>query len=577
MEHGLRTAELVHIVETPSALFAGPGELPALCRALNWSNTALGSFESWPPALASAIRICQDATAIPMAVWAGTDFTLIYNDAYAALLGPHKHPWALGRAARDVWPDSWDRYGPELRQVMEWGESVQHPGERFVLRSEGRAEEAFFSYAFTPIRDDQGCIIAALNIFHETTGISPATTERKRADDALRRNEALARERLVELQALHETAPIGLCDFDEHLRWLRVNEVIDAMPQIVWTARPDGRIDYHNQRVEELSQFGRRDDGDLRWESAVYAEDVESTLEAWRRAVQEARPYEVTHRLKRADGSTHWYLTRAIPVSDGEGQVVEWFGTTTDIDVQKRTEEDLREANRQKNEFLAMLSHDLRNPIAVIRTSLALLEQAGAESPYGKRALTVLGRQVNQMGRLLDDLLDLTRISTGKLFLERESLELNAIVRAVGEDYAEVFQRERIDFQVIVRPRPLFARVDGARLTQAIGNLLQNAAKFTSEGGRVTLSLRTTDAADALIEVRDNGAGIQPELLGRIFDPLVQADRTLHKSRGGLGLGLAVVKGMVELHGGLVSASSDGPGRGAVFTIQLPLELEACG
>jgi PAS domain S-box-containing protein len=357
----------------------------------------------------------------------------------------------------------------------------------------------------------------------------------------------------------------------------RFRRFADAMPQLVWTARPDGRIDYHNQRVEELSGFARRDDGTFSWEGTVHDEDLGYTIEAWQRAVEEARTYEVTHRLKRADGTTHWYLTRAVPVLDGEGRVAEWFGTTTDIDAQKRSEEALREADGHKNEFLAMLSHDLRNPFNVIRTSLALLQQAGADSAHGKRALTVLGRQVNLIGRLLDDLLDVTRISKGKLVLKRESVELNALVRAIGEDHAALFERDRIGFGVIVPPRPLRARVDTARLTQAIGNLLQNAAKFTPEGGRATLSLRANDGADALIEVSDDGAGVQPELIARLFDPFVQADRTLHQSRGGLGLGLAVVKGIVELHGGVVTAASDGPGRGAVFTIRLPLEGEASG
>lgn len=905
--------------ETLNALFAGSGELRALCRALDWGATALGTFDSWPQALRAAIRICVDATTTPMAIWAGRDFTLIYNDAYAKALGSPEHPRALGRAARDVWPDLWAQYDAELRRVMESGECVQHQDERSAS-------------AFTPIRDEQGGIVAALNILHETTRrvqSAASRVESRREDDAMRQNEALARERLIELEALYETAPIGLCVFDEHLRWVRVNRVIaelngrpvddhigrtprevvpdlaaqaeeahrtilrtgqrldfemigttaaqpgvercwsqrwvplkdpsgritgisvaaeeitdrkqaakalaeseerfrtladniaqfawmtdetgsilwynkrwydytgttleemqgwgwqkvhhpdhvnrvverirqafadgecwedtfplrardgtyrwflsraipirnesglvvrwfgtntditeqraaedalrvserryrtlaenapeaiarfdcdlrytyvndygarlygltasdllgktvtqlgmsparaafwkelceqvaasgthhtidfefespvfgrqylstvlvpepgeefsilaithdvtrikraenslresearfrrlaDAMPQIVWTARPDGTIEYCNERLEELTGVQRRDDGTVSWEGALHADDLGSTLDAWRRALEGARTYEATHRLKRVDGTTHWYLTRAIPIQDDDGRVIQWFGTTTDVDVQKRTEQALREADQHKNDFLAMLSHDLRNPFAVIRTSLALLEQAGADTPPGKRAMAVLGRQVNHMGRLLDDLLDVTRIAKGKLLLTREPLELNAIVRTIAEDHAGMFEREHIDFQVIVPPGPLRARVDGARLTQAIGNLLQNSAKFTPPGGRVTLALRADDSGHVLINVSDTGAGIQPELLGRVFDPLVQADRTLHQSRGGLGLGLAVVKGVVELHGGTVSAASDGPGRGAAFTIRLPAELDA--
>lgn len=635
---------------TANAVFAGAGELSTLCSRLDWSATALGAVESWPEALRSAVRICLDAATIPMAIWAGRDLTLIYNDAYITVLGPQKHPWALGRAARDVWPESWDRYGPDLRQVMELGQSVQH--------QDGRAD------TFIPIRDEDGFVIAALNIIHDD-------------DNALRRSEALARARLIELEALYETAPIGLCVFDEHLRWVRVNQIIadingrpiedhigrtpmevvpdvgaqaeealgtilragqrldfemtgitaaqpgvercwsehwvpikdpagritgisvaaeditdrkqaaraleeseerfrtlaDNIAQFAWMADETGSIFWYNKRwydytgatLEEMKGWG--------WSKVHHPDHVDRVVEKIRRCFATGESWEDTFPLRGKDGAYRWFLSRAIAIRNESGEVVRWLGTNTDITEHRAAEEALRASERRKSEFLAVLSHDLRNPLAVIRTSLAVLERAGADSPPGKHALVVVGRQVNQMGRLLDDLLDLTRISTGKLLLKREPMQLNAIVRAIAEDHASLFERERIDFQVSVPPGPLYARVDGARITQAIGNLLQNAAKYTSEGGRVTLSLRTSDGGDAVIEVSDDGAGIQPELLGRLFDPLVQADRTLHQSRGGLGLGLAVVRGIVELHGGVVSAASEGPGRGAVFAIQLPLDL----
>ena len=509
------------------------------------------------------------------------------------------------------------------------------------------------------------------------SGICLDTTGRKRPDDALRRSEALARERLIELEALYETAPIGLCVFDEHLRWVRVNKVIaqingrpiedhigrtplevvpdvgaqaeealrtilrtgdrldfemtgttaaqpgvdrtwsehwvpikdaagritgisvaaediterkqaaralaeseerfrtlaDNIAQFAWMADETGSLFWYNKRwydytgttLEEMKGWG--------WQKVHHPDHVNRVVVKIRRSFASGETWEDTFPLRGKDGTYRWFLSRAVPIRNASGVVVRWLGTNTDITEQRAAEEALRASERHKNEFLAMLSHDLRNPVNVIRASLGVLQQAGAESAHGKRALAVLGRQVDQIGRLLDDLLDMTRIAKGKLLLKREPLDLNAIVRAIGEDHAEVFERERIDFQVVVPPDALWVRVDNARITQAIGNLLQNAAKFTSPGGRVTLSLRTVDGARALIEVSDNGAGIQPELLDTLFDPLVQAERTLHQTRGGLGLGLALVKGIVELHGGSVSAASEGPGLGAVFTIQLPLEI----
>jgi two-component system CheB/CheR fusion protein len=236
----------------------------------------------------------------------------------------------------------------------------------------------------------------------------------------------------------------------------------------------------------------------------------------------------------------------------------------------------LEEADRRKNEFLAMLSHELRNPLAPIRNSLYVLERAAPGGEQARRAQVVIDRQVAHMTRLVDDLLDVTRISRGKIQLRREPLELGENVRRVVEDHRSAFTARGIELEVSIPEEPLPVEGDRTRVAQVIGNLLNNAAKFTPKGGQVRVLVdRDPATSQARVRVRDTGAGIAPEMMPRLFEPFTQADATLDRSQGGLGLGLALVKGLVELHGGTVAAASDGPGLGTEFTIQIPLRRGA--
>ena len=237
--------------------------------------------------------------------------------------------------------------------------------------------------------------------------------------------------------------------------------------------------------------------------------------------------------------------------------------------------EQLREADRRKNEFLAMLSHELRNPLAPIRNSLYILDRAAPGSDQARRAQMVIDRQVAHLSHLVDDLLDLTRISRNKIRLDLRLLELNDLVRRVVEDHRLLFEKSEIQVEVKLDPERVSVNADGTRLAQVIGNLLQNAAKFTGHGGRATVFVSVDlPKRQAVIRVSDTGAGIPSELIGRLFQPFMQADTTLDRSKGGLGLGLALVKGLVELHGGDVCVHSDGLGKGAEFVVSLPLAAE---
>jgi signal transduction histidine kinase len=230
----------------------------------------------------------------------------------------------------------------------------------------------------------------------------------------------------------------------------------------------------------------------------------------------------------------------------------------------------LEEEDRKKNEFLAMLSHELRNPLAPIRNSIHILHRATPGSDQAIRAQNVIERQTGHLTRLVDDLLDVTRIARGKFELRRSRTDLREVVLRAADDFRAMMDERGLAFHIEVPAMRAWADLDATRVAQVIGNLLHNAAKFTSRGDEVSLSLRVADGR-AEISVRDTGPGIDPPLLPSVFDAFVQGEKTLARSSGGLGLGLALVKSITELHGGTVYVESDGVGMGAQFTVLMPL------
>jgi signal transduction histidine kinase/CheY-like chemotaxis protein len=230
----------------------------------------------------------------------------------------------------------------------------------------------------------------------------------------------------------------------------------------------------------------------------------------------------------------------------------------------------LCEANRHKDDFLAMLAHELRNPLGPTRNAVQILQLINSSDPALQKARDIIGRQVTHMARLIDDLLDVSRLNLGKVLLRFERVELGRLVRQTAEDYRSILEASGINLHLELCAEPLWVRGDATRLAQMVGNLIHNAQKFADVGAKVTV--RTSiDGNSAVLSVQDTGIGMQPETLTRIFDSFAQADRSLARSRGGLGLGLALVKGLVELHKGTVGASSAGLGMGSEFTIRLPL------
>ncbi|WP_437965979.1 PAS domain S-box protein [Sorangium sp. So ce260] len=366
-------------------------------------------------------------------------------------------------------------------------------------------------------------------------------TERKRIDDALRESEA------------------------------RFRELADAMPQIIWTAGPGGDIDYYNRRWYELTGAKEGEVCGEGWVAFLHEDDRERALAAWRRVLVTGEPFEIEYRFGPAARELRWYLSRALPVRGPEGDIVRWYGTCTDIHDRKCWEAMLKEADQRKDEFLAMLAHELRNPLGPIRNAVEILRCVGPQEPSLVRACGVIERQVSHMARLVDDLLDVSRVARGRIQLRKEGCDLTQLLRQTVEDYRSTLEASGLELELSLPAEPLWVSGDPTRLSQAVSNVLHNAGKFTNAGGRVAVALSATSDGSAAIRVRDTGIGVEPAMLARMFEPFSQADRSLDRSQGGLGLGLALVKGLVELHGGTSSAESAGIGQGTEVVLRLPL------
>jgi PAS domain S-box-containing protein len=287
-----------------------------------------------------------------------------------------------------------------------------------------------------------------------------------------------------------------------------------------------------------------------------------------------------TERL-RADGTRLWVSLTISPIKDEDGRVVGASKIVRDVTRQRRAEADLRrlaadlsDADRRKNEFLAMLAHELRNPLAPISNAARALRLGSRDRDAVQAASEMLDRQIGQMARLVDDLLDMSRITRGRIELRKRRIELAPVVHQAVEAVRANYRNMNHDLAVSMPSRPLHLDADPARLAQVVGNLLNNACKFTDHGGHVWLSVEEASGA-AVIRVRDTGVGIAAADLPRLFEMFTQVDTSLERSRDGLGIGLTLVKTLVEMHGGSVEARSDGLGHGSEFTVRLPLAADA--
>ncbi len=352
--------------------------------------------------------------------------------------------------------------------------------------------------------------------------------------------------------------------------------ITDAMPQMVWSCRADGANDYTNRRWSDFTGLSNVDP--TGWTAAIHPDDLPALLALWAGSVASGALFELEHRLRHHGGEYRWVLNRALPVRDEAGRIIRWMGTVTDMHDQKLAAEELKAANARKDEFLAMLAHELRNPLAPISTAAQMLKLSGADPKRIAHASDVIGRQVRHMVELVDDLLDVSRVTRGLVELEREPVALKSVIQNAIEQARPLIEKKGHTLSTRLGAANVTVTGDRKRLVQVMANLINNAAKYTPDGGEITVCADAVpDAGQVKLSVKDNGIGIDAALLPDVFELFTQAKRTPDRAQGGLGLGLALVRSMVNLHGGQVQAHSDGPGRGSCFSVVLPLGVDGAG
>jgi len=793
----------------PSPTFlAGGGEMGALMRAYDWQHSPLGAPDGWPSTLKTVLRVLLSSNH-PMFIWWGDELIQFYNDGYRQTLGPERHPAALGQPGRPCWEEAWDLIGPDIERVMRDGASAWYEDRLVPLTRNGRREDVWWTYGYSPIEDEAGiqgvlvicndvtedhllrqrleqtnhalietmddgfCLIEMIDdadgravdyqfieanhAFARHTGLvdsvgktarqlvpgleqgwidtydeiartgaarrfeegsqamgrwftvyaSPIDhpvkrrvallftdiTDKKNAERTLQASEMAARAAASQaeadrrrLDALLSSAPVGIVYVDEHgalsavnrmnrqlwgehpmstsqdqyaewrgwwadgserhgrqiqpdewalaralrgapieadiveiepfgrpherrilltratairaedgaitgavaasmdltaqvdaQRALRESEekfrtITDAMPQMVWSSLADGSNDYSNRRWLEFTGLDQSELLGTNWIGIIHPDDLPALQALWADSLANGTLFEIEHRLLHHSGDYRWVLNRALPVRDEAGAIIRWMGTVTDMHDQKLAAEELKAANARKDEFLAMLAHELRNPLAPISTAAQMLKLSGADPKRIAHASDVIGRQVRHMVELVDDLLDVSRVTRGLVELECEAVDLKSVIQNAIEQARPLIEKKGHTLSTRLGAANVTVTGDRKRLVQVMANLINNAAKYTPDGGEITVCADPLpESAQVRLNVKDNGIGIDTALLPDVFELFTQAKRTPDRAQGGLGLGLALVRSMVNLHGGTVEAHSDGPGRGSCFSVVLPL------
>ena len=349
--------------------------------------------------------------------------------------------------------------------------------------------------------------------------------------------------------------------------------ITNAMPQMVWTTRADGYPVYFSEQWYAFTGLPAEALIGHKWSELLHPEDYEPALDAWRKAVATGQAFDIEYRLRHRSGEYRWMLARALPVKRDDGEIIHWMGTCTDIDAQKRNERALHDADRHKDEFLAMLAHELRNPLAPIGAASDLLSFARLDEDQVRQTSEIIGRQVHHMTGLIDDLLDVSRVTRGLVTLEKIEMDMKRVIADAVEQVEPMIEAQGHYLTVDVAPEHAHILGDHKRLVQIVANLLNNSIKYTPSGGHIYLRMAVPEG-HIVLSVEDNGIGIDPQLQPHVFELFSQGKRRSDRSQGGLGIGLALVKNLVELHGGQVSCFSEGSNKGSVFTVTLPRHIE---
>jgi signal transduction histidine kinase len=518
------------------------GQTGALMRVHNWSLSPLGLPDDWPQSLRSMVGMLLNSK-FPMFIAWGQELAMLYNDAYIEILGD-KHPSALGARLEDIWGEVWIDVKSNIEQAMR-GQAVYGENLSFTVNRKGYDEEVWFTFSYSPVRDESGQVGGMFCAVMETT--EQVLAQRHRADEITR------------LQRLFQHAP-GII-------------AVLRGPEHIFDIANDGYCRF----------IGRNDSVGKSVRQALPELDGQGFYELLDHVYTTGEPYfgnEVPILLQRApNGKLEERFVSFIyqPTFDHRGDITGIFVEGNDVTESVRTfralqasERELVAASHRKDEFLAMLAHELRNPLAPIATAADMLKMLAHSDHKVLKAAEVIARQTKHLTALIDDLLDVSRVTKGLVELKMAVVDLTAIVTSAVEQARPLMKFKNQSLAVRYEGVHPSVTGDRNRLVQVIVNLLNNATKYTPDGGNIALTVDTHDSR-VIIDVQDNGIGISKELQPQVFDLFTQATRTPDRSQGGLGIGLALVKTIVKLHGGEITVYSEGLGTGSKFTVVLPI------
>lgn len=466
-------------------------------------------------------------------------FDLNHRFVYAnqALLTMWGKSWgeAIGKTCLELGYEPWHAamHNREIDTVIQTKRPIR--GEVPFTGTHGRR---IYDYIFVPVIGQNGEVEAV-------AGTTRDITDHKETEEALRRNEE--RQRLA-LEASHS---FGIWDWDI------LNDTVTA----------DERFGALFGLTPEEAKAGVTLDCVAK---AIHPDDMPRVRNAIAAVMKDGGRYHEEYRVIQPDGEIRWISVQGHVQFDAEGNPVRFPGAGVDVTREREAMNALRDSNQKKDEFLATLAHELRNPLAPVRNSLFVLKSNDIDEDKKRQAYEVVERQIEQMVRLVDDLMDVSRINTGKIELRRESILLNDVIMQATEVVQPLIREYAHRLEIDVPQESVYLNGDAIRLSQIFANLLNNAAKYTDKGGQIIVHA-AVDGDYAAITISDNGIGVSQDIMPRIFDMFSQADSSIEKARGGLGIGLTITKKLVDLHHGSITVKSAGPGKGSSFTVRIPL------
>lgn len=550
-------------------------EMGGLFRSYDWSHSPLGCPGSWSAKLQNTVSLMLHS-AFPMFVaWGKGELVLLYNDAYIPMLGK-KHPEAFGCSFREVWSEIW----PTLRLLLDRvfaGEALYFDDLELTLLRKGYPEQARFTFSYSPIFHDGDKVCGMFCAVTETT--SRFNTEKQQSmlldlGDTLRElhedPDAMMRAATKAVATFMNVPRVGFTDVDETGEYGILGQTYTDTRYVPDNLPTKFRLDDYgpeiiaNLRTGQLLKIDDMANDPCAASPGMLAHEAEGARASLAVPIRH-------HGQTVAFMFAHHHTSRRW--TDKEANLLQEAANRTWDAVQRaRAELALKQAAQRKDEFLAMLSHELRNPLAPIISAAELLKLAQLDPERLKTTSDIIIRQVDHMTGLIDDLLDVSRVTRGLITLEKEDVDIKQVVTDAIEQTRRLIESRHHYLTVETSPDAAYVLGDKKRLVQIVANLLTNAAKYTPDGGKITVHMEVHHD-EVVLCVIDNGIGMAAEFIPVVFNLFSQATRTSDRAQGGLGLGLALVKSLVELHGGSVTARSEGIGKGSRVIVRLPLLL----